>query len=164
MWAMARRRPGIALVLLLSAAIYLRPSDMRKIRVGDVIRAIPQAGPARRFLGANMHQFIDEDSGCSKTGHFDEGVLLNLPKHRCITYLLAKLAAGRPKNSQLAPAQEAELEQFLKESHNPSDLLFHLPGDHLPNNTVLNCIEVCWRLFTKVPLVEKSIFRDDRMC
>ena len=71
----------MALVLLLSAACYLRPSEMRRIKVGDVIRAIPQAGPSHRFWGVNMHQFIDEDSGCSKTGHFDEGVLLNLRKH-----------------------------------------------------------------------------------
>ena len=62
-----------------------------------------------------MHQFVDEDSGCSKTGHFDEGVLLDLPKHRCITYLLAQLSANRGGHEQLAPVQPAELAEFLRQ-------------------------------------------------
>ena len=115
MWALSLRRHHLALVLLLSTACYLRPSEMRRLRVQDVIRAIPQAGPAHRFWGVNMHQFVDEDSGCSKTGHFDEGVLLDLPKHRCITYLLAQLSANRGGHEQLAPVQPAELAEFLRQ-------------------------------------------------
>lgn len=114
MWALALKKPGLALVLLLSTACYLRPSEMRKLRVCDVIHAIPAAGPAHRFWGIYMHQFIDEESGCSKTGQFDEGVLLDLPKHRCIAHLLTQQAANRSGDQPLVPTQPPELAQFLQ--------------------------------------------------
>ena len=62
-----------------------------------------------------MRQLADEERGCSKTGQFDEGVLLDLPRHRCIVHLLAMMSAGRPKSSPLVPMAAPDLAKFMQD-------------------------------------------------
>ena len=78
----------IALILLLSTACYLRPSE-------SVTQPVRGAGACHASWGIIMHEFEGEHSVASKTGAYDEGLLLDLPMHAPISCLLRDAIADR---------------------------------------------------------------------
>jgi hypothetical protein len=71
----------IALCLLVTFELYLRPGEPHKLRVADLIR------PLSEKTGRDQYAFVlnpIEVGVPSKTGEFDDALLLDLPRHQAV--------------------------------------------------------------------------------
>eukprot|EP00438_Fugacium_kawagutii_P032235 Skav231695 [mRNA] locus=scaffold597:1206282:1209294:- [translate_table: standard] len=81
----------MSLCMLVAFAMYLRPSEVSRIRVRDVVFPAPQLRRRHQQLVITLHPF--EDAQCSKTKEFDETVVLDLSHHQFLIQALSQMVS-----------------------------------------------------------------------
>ena len=115
-WALKRGMVQMAVGLLLAFAMYLRPSELCRIHVKDVV--IPDKSLRRRHkhLVVTLHPF--EGGIPSKTHEFDETIILDLPHHKFLEQAIRDMI----QQMQLTPNQllfgldTSQLRDFMNEA------------------------------------------------
>ena len=74
-WLLTRRKPGMALWILVCFTTYYRPSEVFTLKVGDLLR------PTSRLpnFALQLHPSTEPDAVPSKSWVFDDGVPLVSP-------------------------------------------------------------------------------------
>ena len=94
-----------AIALLLSFFLYLRPGEMAALRAEHLTAPIPTAGLA--FWTITLA--LEEDGKPTKTGKYDEALLLDLPHHAVLSPWLSMLKAKRQPHESLWIHSQAEM-------------------------------------------------------
>ena len=97
-WMIRHRRASSALRTVLTFALYLRPAEAMRIRVGDVVPPMMHRGSAHRFWCLVPHP--QELETQSKTGEF-ESLILNSPHFFFLNPLLEMLTRHRRPDEPL---------------------------------------------------------------
>jgi hypothetical protein len=106
----------LAMAILMGCIFYLRPSELLSLKPEHVIPPLPRAGPGHHQWAIVLHEGIDEQSRPSKTGVFDECLLLDLPKHEFLGAGLKALLSSRHMCGRLFPFAPRDLAAALQES------------------------------------------------
>jgi hypothetical protein len=115
MLQIAQGQWDVALAILIGTVFYLRPGELLGLRVRHAVPPLPEAGPRHRRWSLVLHEFAGEGSRPSKTGVFDECLILDLPKHQFLGAGLQRLTANREAQAALFQCTPAQLAAALKE-------------------------------------------------
>ena len=96
-WMIQRGHFWTAIALLLSFFLYLRPGEMSALRAEHLTAPIPSAGLT--FWTVTLA--LEEDGKPTKTGKYDEALLLDLPHHAVLSPWLRMLKEKRQPNESL---------------------------------------------------------------
>ncbi|CAK0903612.1 unnamed protein product [Prorocentrum cordatum] len=104
----------MALCTMLSLVFLMRPGDWRTVRVEHL--APPAAGGSRGLARWSLvlHPVEDEGSLPSKTGEFDESLLLDLDEDQWLAPLCQRLVLGRDPQEPLFAFSQAEFTRCFK--------------------------------------------------
>jgi len=110
---------------------YLRPGELVCLRVRSLVPPLLAAGAGHRHWTLIMHEQEDEFSKSSKTGVFDESLILDLDKYHFLAPALAKLVADRALAAPLIDLPPGRLSHVLASigswlGMSPSSLLYQL--------------------------------------
>jgi len=94
-----RRRPDLALGVLVAADCYLRPGQLLSLRGSSVVPAQPHLGNAFRHTALLLFPRTEVDS--SKRNEFDDSVVMDSAGRKWISVALERLAQERPQNELL---------------------------------------------------------------
>ena len=108
-------RSALAFAMLIQTVFYLRPSELLRLRVGSVTTPNRLAGASHHRWTISMHDFVSEESTPSKTGEFDEGLQLDLPRYQFLGSVLRRLTADRDTRAPLVSLEPKELAAAMKE-------------------------------------------------
>ena len=108
-------RNALALAMLIQTVFYLRPSGLLRLRVGSVTTPNRLAGASHHGWTISMHDFVSEESTPSKTGEFDEGLQLDLPRYQFLGSVLRRLTADCDARAPLVSLEPRELATAMKE-------------------------------------------------
>jgi hypothetical protein len=120
-----------AMGVLISVIFYLRPGELVRLQVRSLVPPLLLAGPGHRHWTLIMHEQEHEGSKASKTGVFDESLILDLDKYQFLAPALAKLVANRPPSAPLIDLPPGRLAHVLASigsrlGMKPSPLLYQL--------------------------------------
>lgn len=114
-WAFKQKLWQMGVGLLLMFAMYLRPAELCRLKVRDVV--FPNARLRRRHQKTvvTLHSF--EDGIPSKTHEFDETIELDLDHHQFLTPMLQNmiLKLHLQKDSSLFNLEASQIRDFLQE-------------------------------------------------
>jgi len=102
-----------AVAVVASVVFYLRPGELARLLVRSLVPPLASAGPSHVRWTLVMHEQESEFSKPSKTGVFDESLILDLAKHQFLAPVLAKLVAGRPALAPLFDFPQSHLSRVL---------------------------------------------------
>jgi integrase len=108
-------RSDLAFAMLIQTVFYLRPSELLRLRVGSVTAPNRLASASHHRWAISLHDFESETSTPSKTGEFDEGLQLDLPRYQFLGSVLRRLTADRDARAPLVSLEPTELATAMKE-------------------------------------------------
>ena len=73
-----------------------------------------EAGPSHAHWAVILHEFIGEDSQPSKTGEFDESLLLDFPEHEYLSGVLREWRRDTPPDEKLVPFAQSHLARAFR--------------------------------------------------
>jgi hypothetical protein len=111
----AKGRFELGMAILIGTIFYLRPSELLNLKVRHIVAPLPEAGAGHRQWSLVLHEGEDELSKPSKTGVFDECLLLDLGKYSFLGDGLARLTSKRAGEERLIPCTARELAASLQE-------------------------------------------------
>ena len=95
--------------LMLMMACYHRPSESFSLQPEDLVPPVVDAHSAHQHWAITLHPRERGDPKPSKTGVFDESIQLDLPEHKYLGLLCAKMKLLRAEGFPLWPHTYAEL-------------------------------------------------------
>lgn len=109
-----QKLPQIALVLLLTFFLYLRPGEAFKLRVQDIVRPVKRAGKGYKFFSVLLHP--TEQDIPSKTLQWDEMLTLDLAVRNFLGPALVQTLEldHRPKQSRAFTVTLDQVNEFMK--------------------------------------------------
>ena len=114
--AVEQKQQEVALVLLLNFALYLRPSELHRLRVQDIVRPIKKGRGNFRHYALLLHP--TEVGIPSKTKQWDEMITLDLPQHQYLGPAMEKVLKldKRPKAELAFRVTMTEVDTFMEQS------------------------------------------------
>jgi len=111
-----QKLPQIALVLLLTFFLYLRPGEAFKLRVQDIVRPVKRAGKGYKFFSVLLHP--TEQGIPSKTLQWDEMLTLDLAVRNFLGPALVQTLEldHRPKQSRAFTVTLDQVNEFMKDN------------------------------------------------
>jgi integrase len=97
-WPLVQQKLQLALALLVGFIMYLRPSQLCRIKVSDVVFPVARLRKGHQKLVVALHPF--EGGEPSKTKEFDETMMLDLNHHQFLVPLLQRMVLDRHLNPQ----------------------------------------------------------------
>ena len=90
---LGRRDMAVGALVALSA--YLRPGELIGLRGGDVVRPMPQFGPAYRHWSLVLGSTAAEEARPTKTGIYDDSVILDHEELQWLSPMLEMMVSSR---------------------------------------------------------------------
>ena len=91
----------VAVATLLCFCLYARPSEVLRIRGGQLVPPVKRSGRAHCFWSVTLHPH--EFQRTSKTGMSDESLRIDIAPYLCLVPALRKLAAETSETDKLFP-------------------------------------------------------------
>ena len=112
--AETRGQPLVAIALLLAFHAYLRPIDLFRLRVWQLVPPIARSRSATRWTLV-LHP--REDNAASKTGVFDESLILcDIPLYAKLAPLLGRLVHGRHRDEPLVQMPRSQVLRLVAQA------------------------------------------------
>jgi hypothetical protein len=104
----------VGMAIMIATVFYLRPGELLSLRVRHVVPPLREAGSGHSRWSLILHEHLGESSKPSKTGVFDECLILDLPKLQFLGEGLRRLISKQPGESPLFKVTQAGLGEALR--------------------------------------------------
>ena len=114
-----------AVFVMMAAGTYWRPIEGLALRAKHLIPPMPEAGPGFQRWSVILNAFAGENSRPSKTGEYDETLVLDVGPCSLLGGALARLRQGLGPEDRLFPFDHRHMAQLFQRTTSALGVPFH---------------------------------------